>query len=296
MRTFVKVVRHNSFSEAARELRLSRSVVSKQVAALEKELGVHLIRRTTRTATPTENGLAYYERCAAILAAIDEAERDVTTHQSAPRGLLRVNAPMSFGTLHLSRCFNDFMKRHPDLRIELVLNDEFVEPVQEGFDVTLRIADRPPSALIARAIVPIKRVLCASPDYLARRGMPKTPADLREHACLSYGYLATGNQWKLTANGRDHWIPVPWAICTNNAEVLREIAVAGCGITLLPTFIAGADLREGRLRTILGDYKVPPSSLYAMYPPTKNLPSKTRAFIDFVVERFGRKPYWDVPK
>jgi len=294
IRAFTKVVAHGSFAEAARELRLSRSVVSKYVIELETELGVQLLNRTTRSASPTDDGRAYYERCLAILADLEEAELAVTRSQAEPRGLLRVNAPMSFGTLHLGRCMADFMERYPDLQIQLILSDQLVDPVQEGFDVTLRIADLPSSNLIARKIVPARRVICAATAYLERRGTPQTPADLRAHDCLSYGHLATGNQWKLTGPDGDHWIPVPWRLCTNNAEILRDAAVKGNGIALLPTFIAGADLQQGTLRSILTEYRAPELSLYAIYPPNRHLAVKVRAFIDFLVERFGERPYWDL--
>src|SRR5215468_7126944 len=170
IRAFTKVVAHGSFSEAARELRLSRSAVSKYVIDLEGELGVQLLNRTTRSATPTENGQAYYERCRAILADLQEADLLVSRAQAEPRGLLRVNAPMSFGTLHLGRAIPDLMERYPDLQIQLILSDQLVDPVQEGFDVTLRIADLAPSSMIARKIAPALRVICAAPSYLARRG------------------------------------------------------------------------------------------------------------------------------
>ena len=294
MRAFTKVVAHGSFSEAARELRLSRSAVSKYVIDLEQELGVQLLNRTTRSASPTESGQAYYERCLAILAELQEADLLVSRAQAEPRGLLRVNAPMSFGTLHLGGALADFMTRYPQLQVQMILSDQLIDPVQEGFDVTLRIADLPSSNLIARKIVPAQRVVCAAPAYLQRRGLPEKPADLRRHDCLHYGHLATGNQWKLTGPDGDHWIAVPWTLCTNNAEILRDAAVSGRGIALLPTFIAGADLQQGRLRTVLADYRPPELSLYAVYPPTRHLSVKVRAFIDFLVERFGRRPYWDL--
>src|SRR5215510_11132835 len=179
IRAFTRVVAHGSFSEAARELRLSRSAVSKHVIDLEEELGVQLLNRTTRSASPTENGQAYYERCRTILADLDEADRTVSRAQAEPRGLLRVNAPMSFGTLHLGRAVAEFMERYAELQIQLILSDQLIDPVQEGFDVTLRIADLPSSNLIARKIVPAKRVVCASPSYLELRGVPQRPADLR---------------------------------------------------------------------------------------------------------------------
>jgi DNA-binding transcriptional LysR family regulator len=292
IRAFTKVVELGGFSAAAHELRLSRSAVSKYIIELERELGVQLLVRTTRSVAPTQNGQAYYERCVAILSDLAEADLAVARLQAEPRGVLRVNAPMSFGTLHLGRAVADLMARYPDLQVVLVLSDEFVDPVQEGFDVTLRIGDLPSSSLIARKIAPALRVLCASPAYLAQRGTPRHPDDLRAHACLTYGYLATGTQWKLVGPDGDHWIHVAGALCVNNAEVLRDAAVQGRGIALLPTFIAGADLREGRLSAVLADYTAPEIALYAVYPSTRHLSVKVRVFIDFLLARFGR-PYWD---
>src|SRR3954466_9883808 len=166
MRAFVKVVQHGSFSEAARSLRLSRSAVSKHVMELEQQLGVQLLNRTTRSASPTENGRAYYERSVAILAELEEADLAVTSLQAEPRGLLRVNAPMSFGTLHLGPALVDFMEKYPELQIQLTLNDEQVDAVQEGFDITLRIAELASSSLIARRLIGVSRVFCASPAYI----------------------------------------------------------------------------------------------------------------------------------
>ena len=294
IKAFTKVVQHGGFAAAARELNLSRSAVSKYVIDLEQDLGVQLLVRTTRSAAPTENGQAYYERCVAILAELDEADRAVTQLAAEPRGLLRVNAPMSFGTLHLGRAVADFMEKYPQLQIQLILSDQQLDPVQEGFDVTLRIADLPSSSLIERKIAPARRVICAAPSYLAAHGTPQHPDDLRKHACLAYGHLATGNQWKLTGPDGDHWISIPWTLCTNNAEVLRDAAVQGRGIALLPTFIAGADFQQGRLATILPGYQAPEISIYAIYPETRHLSLKVRVFIDFLVERFGGRPYWDL--
>ena len=287
IKAFTKVVQHGSFAAAARELRLSRSAVSKYVIDLEQELGVQLLVRTTRSASPTENGQAYYERCLAILADLEEADVTVTRLQAEPRGILRVNAPMSFGTLHLGPALSDFMERYAELQIQLILSDQQIDPVQEGFDVTLRIADLPSSSLIARKIAPAHRVVCASPSYLQRRGTPQRPSDLREHDCLTYGHLATGKQWKLTGPDGEHWISIPWTLCTNNAEVLCDAAVRGRGIALLPTFIAAAELRRGSLQTILENYEAPEISIYAIYPETRHLSVKVRVFIDFLIERFG---------
>jgi DNA-binding transcriptional LysR family regulator len=293
LRAFVKVVQHGGLSAAARDLRLSRSAVSKYLIDLETDLGVQLLVRTTRNASPTENGLAYYERVVAILSEIDEADAAVGSLQAEPRGILRVNAPMSFGTLHLGTAIADFMEKYPELKIQLVLSDELIDPVREGFDVTLRIADLSSSSLIARKILPAPRVICASPSYLQRRGTPQHPDELREHECLTYGHLATGHQWKLTGPDGDHWIQIPWTLCTNNAEVLRDAAVKGRGLALLPTFIAGDDLQTGALMTVLKEYKAPEISVYVIYSQTKHLSVKIRVFIDFLVERFGGRREWE---
>ncbi len=293
LRAFVKVVELGSFSEAGRQLRLSRSAISKYVGELEESLGVQLLNRTTRHASPTESGQTYFERAMTILADIDAADQAVAQAQSSPRGLLRVNAPMSFGTLQLGPAVADFMAECPELQIQLVLSDDQVDPMQGGFDVTLRIADLESSSLIARKIVAIDRAVCASPDYLKENSAPKLPEDLRKHALLTYGFLLTGNQWKLTGKDGDHWIQPSWTLCVNNAEVLCDAAVKGRGIALLPTFIAGNALRDGRLQRVLKPYKAPPLTLYAIYPPTRHLAVKVRLFIDFLVARFAGVPSWD---
>jgi DNA-binding transcriptional LysR family regulator len=288
LRAFVKVVETASFSEAGRRLRISRSAVSKYVAELEQDLGVQLLSRTTRRVTPTENGQAYYERAVPILADLEAADLAVTQLQAKPRGLLRVNAPMSFGTMQLGPAIAEFMQLYPDLQIQLALSDEHVDPVQDGLDVTLRIAELESSSLIARKLMPIDRIVCASPDYLHKHGTPKHPSDLRDHDCLTYGYLSTGNQWKLTGKDGDHWINPRWTLCANNAEVLCDAAVAGRGVAVLPVFIADAALKRGALQSVLADYSTPPLTLYAIYPPTRHLAVKVRLFIDYLVKRFGK--------
>jgi DNA-binding transcriptional LysR family regulator len=291
LRAFVKVVEHGSFSEAARALRQSRSAVSKHVIELEQELGVQLLARTTRSAAPTENGRAYYERAVAILADLDEADLAVAQLHAEPRGLLRVNAPMSFGTLKLGPALVAFMEKYPELQVQLTLSDEQIDAVQEGFDVTLRIAELAASSLIARRLLGVPRVFCASPAYITRRGTPEHPKDLKTHDCLTYGFLATGNQWKLIGSDGEHFVSVPWTLCVNNAEVLKQAALAGRGIALLPTFIAGTTLDDGTLVPVLDKYHAPEIALYAIYPPTRHLSSKVRLFIDFLVERFSARSW-----
>jgi DNA-binding transcriptional LysR family regulator len=291
LRAFAKVVEHGSFSDAARALRLSRSAVSKYVIDLERELGVQLLNRTTRSASPTENGRAYYERAVAILADLEEADLAVARLQAEPRGLLRINAPMSFGTLQLGPALAAFMEKFPELQIQLTLSDEQVDAVQEGFDITLRIAELAASSLIARRLLGVPRAFCAAPAYIARRGAPTHPRDLKEHDCLTYGFLATGNQWKLIGPDGEHWVSVPWRLCANNAEVLEQAARDGRGIALLPRFIAGAALDAGDLVPVLENYRAPDIALYAIYPPTRHLSSKVRLFIDFLVGRFSDRTW-----
>ena len=173
--------------------------------------------------------------------------------------------------------------------MQLTLSDEQIDAVQEGFDVTLRIAELASSSLIARRLLGIARVFCASPEYIERRGVPEYPKDLKNHDCLTYGFLATGNQWKLIGPDGEHSVPVSWRLCANNAEVLKHAALGGRGIALLPTFIAGSALTSGMLIPVLEKYQAPEIALYAIYPPTRHLSSKVRLFIDFLVKRFGER-------
>lgn len=287
MRAFTKVVTHGSFTEAARDMLLSRSAISKYVMDLESDLGVQLLNRTTQSVSPTDIGHRYYERCIAILADIEEAELTLADSQAQPRGPLRVNAPMSFGTKYLGHAISDFMGRYPELQISLVLSDEQLDTVQEGFDVTIRLTDSPPLGLVGRKIGGIARSLCASPSYLEREGIPKHPSDLLNHTCLSYSYLASGLQWRLVGTDGPHNIQVPWFLCSNNGEVLRDVAIDGRGIALLPTFIISSQLQDGALVSVLSDYKTPDMSICALYPSTRYVPVKLRVFIDFLVERFA---------
>lgn len=287
MRAFTKVVAHGSFTEAARDMLLSRSAISKYVMDLEADLGVQLLNRTTQSVSPTDIGHRHYERCIAILADIEDAELALSHAQVQPRGLLRVNAPMSFGTKYLGHTISDFMERYPELQISLVLSDEQLDTVQEGFDVTIRLTDSPPLGLIGRKIGGVARTLCASPAYIERAGIPKHPSDLLNHTCLSYSYLASGLQWRLSGADGDHNIQVPWLLCSNNGEILRDVAIDGRGIALLPTFIVAAQLHDGGLVQVLSNFNAPEMSICALYPSTRYVPVKLRVFIDFLVERFA---------
>lgn len=294
LQAFAAVIEQGSFTAAADRLGISRSAVSKLVANLETHLGVQLLNRTTRHVAATEAGSAYYERSVSILAELDAADRAITDLQAAPRGTIRLNAPMSFGTLHLADALADFMADWPDLRIEATLSDSQVDLVEEGYDLVLRIADLQDSSLIARRLSPVRRVVCAAPSYLDKYGVPDHPRDLRRHRCLQYGYLATGNTWRLHGPDGRHTIRLNGVLCSNNAEMLCAGAVRGLGIALLPTFIAGPDLQIGKLATVLPEYRAPEIALYAVYPPARQLPAKIRLLIDFLRSRFGDEPAWDL--
>ena len=294
LEAFVRVAETRSFSEAAKKLKASKSAVSRQVSALEAELGARLFHRTTRSLTLTEAGQGYYDRATRILADLDEANLAVSQLQAAPRGLLRVNAPMSFGFLHLAEAIPDFLSVYPDISVEMTMNDRFVDLVDEGFDVAVRIGALTDSSLIARRLAPIRRVLCASPAYFAARGRPETPEDIKAHDCLCNSNIATGREWRFVGrDGKPIHIEVKGRLSANNGDALRVAALNGLGIVTLPTFIVGADLQAGRLVCALDDFLPQTLSLNAVYPHARHLSPKVRAFVDFLSRRFGPQPYWD---
>jgi DNA-binding transcriptional LysR family regulator len=292
MNVLTRVVSSGSFAEAARRLGVTRSAISKAITQLEQELGVRLLDRTTRRVTPTEAGLAYYERCLAILAQISETEAQVSRLHDEPKGVLKVNGPMSFGTLYLGSAIADFMDRYRDLKVELTLSDRMIDPLEEGVDVTVRIGAMVDSSLIARRISTARVLLVASPEYLARNGMPKTPADLVGHKCLHYGHSTTVPRWPLTDNGTSITVPVAACLSSNNGDTLRDAAVKGIGIARQPSFIVGSDIAAGRLVVVLPDFPPQDVTIHALYAPNRFLAAKSRVFIDFLVERFGR-PVWE---
>ena len=293
MNAFAKVVARGSFAEAGRTLGLTRSAVSKAVIELEQLLGVRLLARSTRHVAPTEAGRAYYERCLDVIARIEETELEVSRLHNEPRGVLRVNAPVSFGVLHLGPAIAEFLASHPDLRIELALNDRFVDPIEEGVDVTVRIAELADSGLVARRLAPARRVLVASPAYLRSRGAPAGPAELAGHRCLNYGHTTVLQRWRLVQAGKPVDVPIGAVMCSNNGDVLRAAALAGQGIAKLPTFLVGEDIAARRLRPVLDAYPPTTLGIHALWAPSRYLAAKTRVFVDFLVERFGPQPAWD---
>ena len=293
MQAFSKVVALGSFAEAGRALGITRSAVSKAVMELERVLGARLLDRTTRHVSPTHAGRAYYERCIDILAAIDETELQVTALHDQPRGVLKVNAPMSFGTLHLAGAIAGFAASYRDLTIEMTLSDRFVNPLEDGIDVTIRIGVMEDSSMIARRLCPCRRMLVASPAYLAAHGVPRSPDDLSAHRCLVYGHSTSLQKWDLRTGADIRRVPVAAAMCSNNGEILAAAAVAGNGITNLPTFITGPDIAAGRLVVVLPDHQPTTLDVFALYAPSRHLAMKSRLLIDFLVDRFTDQPAWD---
>jgi DNA-binding transcriptional LysR family regulator len=294
MEVFAEVVEAEGFSAAARRLGLSKSAVSKQVGRLEDRLGVRLLNRTTRRLSLTEAGTTFHAACRRVLDEAETAERAVSNLAAAPRGLLKLNAPMSFGFLHLSGAIPAFHARFPQIIVEAAMNDRFVDLIQEGYDVALRIGDLRDSSLVARRIAPCRAVLCASPGYLDRRGRPARPEDLAGHDCLLYANNDTPREWTVTGPGGRQSIAVTGPLIANNGDVLCSAALGGMGITRLPTFIVGPHLRDGRLEVVLPGFPLPDQGIHAVYPHSRNLSVKVRVFVDFLAGRFGPEPYWDV--
>lgn len=293
MNAFVKVVALGSYAEAGRALGLTRSAVSKAVMELEQLLGARLLDRTTRRVSATEAGRAYYDSCVDVLARVEETELQVSRLHDEPKGILKINAPMSFGSLYVGPLIASFMSTYPDLKVELTLNDRFIDPIEEGVDVTLRIAILADSSLIARRLAPARRVLVASADYLRASGEPADPAELIRHRCLNYGHSTTLQRWQLTHGGQSIQVPINSQLCSNNGDVLRAAALGGQGIAKLPTFLVGPDIKAGRLRVILPAYAPTELGLFALYAPNRYLAAKTRLLIDFLAARFGDTPEWD---
>ena len=291
---FVAVVENSGFSAAARTLGISKSAVSKRINQLEAHLGVRLLHRTTRKLSLTEAGERYFEHAAQALTAAGQAEDAVTELQGEPQGNLKISSPMSFGRLHVAPLIPKLLQRHPKLQIDLVMDDRKVDLVAGGFDVAIRAGNLPDSTLIARKLAPLRQVLCASPDYIDRYGRPGTPAELSGHNCVLYSYSSDAGEWTLIGESGPETVTVSGSYQVNNSEALLEALREGVGIGRLPTFVAGPDLKTGRLVKLFESYRLPDFTLYAVFPERQYLPAKVRAFLDFAIEYFGGDhPYWD---
>src|SRR5437870_11471006 len=296
MAVFSRVVAAGSLSAAARELGLSPALVSRRHAALESRLGVRLINRTTRSLNLTVEGSRYYDVCTRVLTEIEEADAEVSVGRVEPRGALKVSLPASFGHQHVAPLVPQFAARYPKVELALSLSDRNVNIMDEGFDVGVCIADLQDSSLAARKLAPNRRVVCASPAYLAAHGTPRTPEDLAQHNCLITSEFAASWEYK-APDGRSAALRVQGRYACDNWEVLREWALAGLGIALKSTWDVYRQLQDGSLVALVPGYAVHSDvAIYAVYPHRRFLPAKTRVFIEFLAQSFGPEPYWDAPE
>ncbi len=293
MEVFVKVVETGSFVAASDALGISRPMASKHVASLESTLGVRLLNRTTRTLSLTEAGRSFHLRCKSIFEEIDTAMAEAGNLQVEPKGQLRINAPLTFGRAHLTHAIAAFQHAHPGIAIDLTLNDRVVDIVDEGFDLAIRIGLLADSSLIARKLAPCRMMVCTSPGYLERCGTPAHPADLAEHNCLIYTYASQEKRWHFETPEGEIDVPVGGDFRANFGEAVIEAAVAGRGIVLEPTFTLAPYLAGGRLVPVLTSFKPRDLAIHAVYPATRLLPRKVRAFMDHLSAAFGPEPYWD---
>jgi DNA-binding transcriptional LysR family regulator len=293
LEVFVRVAGAGSLSAAARAMGMSQTMVTKHVAALESRLGVKLFHRTTRRLSITEAGRNYLESSGRILAEIEAADAAVAADRVEPRGLLRLNAPVSFGARQIAPLFAEFALRHPRVTVELGLNDRLVDLVEEGWDLAIRIGNLSNSSLIARRIAPCRIAVCAAPSYLKARGTPRTVASLADHNCLGYtlSQRTPIDRWVF---GADVGVQISGNLRANNGDALRAAAIAGQGIIHQPTFIVADDIRDGRLVALTLDQPtVELGGIYAVFLPDRHPPARVRAFIDFVAGRFAPEPPWD---
>lgn len=296
LRLFTLVAEGKSFTKAAEKLGLSKSAASRRIGELEARLGARLFNRTTRHISLTQVGEGFHARVSQALEALEEAERSVASQHQAPRGTLKLAAPMSFGFVHLSGAIADFMGLYPEVAVDMDLSDRYVDLVEEGYDLAVRVGRLKDSSLVARRLCPARAVICASPHYLARRGTPMDPADLADHDCLIYTNIPNPEQWTFrTAPGSEATrnVRITGRLRANNGDALREAAIHGQGLALLPTFIVGDALSAGRLVPVLDNFLLPPGAVHAVYPANRHLSPKVRAFVDFLAGRFGPVPYWD---
>ncbi len=293
LQSLIAVAETGGVSQAARRLGTTKSVVSRRLAELEARLGARLVNRAPRGLTLTEAGLRFFDRARRIVADLGEAEEEAGRDQAVARGTLRVAAPVSFGTLYLSPALCGFTAEHPLVDLDLDLDDRMVDLVHGGYDLAVRIGRLPDSSLVARAVSPHRHVVVASPAYLGRRGVPAGPDALRDHDCLLYSNREHSPAWTLKRGLEAESFPVRPKMRSNNGDILRDAAISGLGIALLPTFIVGPAIRRGDLRVILAEHAPSPTAISAVYPASRHLPSKVRVFVEFLRARFGPDPPWD---
>lgn len=295
MSIFAKVAETGSFSATARALGVSNSVISKYVSGLEEKLGVTLIQRNTRRLVLTDVGLGYLERCRRIISDVEEADRAASNEHAQPQGVLRINSALSFGLRHLGPVISGYATAHPEVTVDITLDDRRVDILEEAYDLAIRIGELEDSTLIARKFASVRRVCAASPDYIARHGEPMHPRDLKRHNCLIYARGGWSEPW-LMEFGDGEGGPIlaesTGNIISNNGDLILASAVEGAGIISMPDFIVWDSIRDGRLVQVLKGYDFPEVGIYAIYPPTRHLSAKIRTFVDQLVAHFSPEPAW----
>ena len=293
MNVFVRIVEAGGIGKAADQLGVAKSGISRRLMALETRLGAPLINRTTRSSSLTTIGREYYVRAVKLIGDVSELDALATSEGTSLEGPLRLAVPLSFGLSHLSPAIDIFAREHPGLTINIDFSDYQVDLVEQGVDLAIRIADLNDSSLQARRLCPIRLLLCASPSYLEKHGIPQRPEDLRTHQVLGYN-LGSGQTIRLIdGRGDEQLIQTSTRMAANNGDFLCDMAISGHGIVVLPTFIAWQNLSTRKLVPVLESYTIPALNAWAVYPKTRYLSQRVRRFIDFMAERFGNKPYWD---
>jgi DNA-binding transcriptional LysR family regulator len=295
MAVFVAAADEGSLSRAARRFGLSASMAGKHVSAIETELNIRLMQRSTRKLSLTDAGRAYYARCKRILEDVDDANREASDEQQTVRGVLRITVPLTFGAMHLGGVLARYLDQHPAVTVEVMLDDRYLDLLGEGIDVAIRIGRLLDSDLIARRLGPCRMVFCAAPDFLRRYGTPTNVEELRRAPRLAFSEAVSAGDWILTdPAGRSHVIDGPVRIAANNTQMLLAAALAGAGIAYGPTFVFGERIAAGELIALLPDHRTADLAIHALYPTTRNISLKARRFIDHLVASFGDEPPWDV--
>ena len=287
MRMYVAVVEGGSFAAAADKLEISRAMVSKQIQKLEEHLGTRLMNRTTRRLSLTETGRAFYDRSTEILQDVEDAEQIAGHMTRTPQGVLRVTIPLSYGQHRLATIIGAYTQAYPQVQLDIALSDRKVDLIEDGFDLAVRIGALPQSDLIARKIGGVRSIVCASPDYVARHGAPRTPQELSGHACLGYSLTGSGADWRFETPDGPLVVPISGPIRADNGDIIRLAGLSGAGILFQPHFIVGDDLAAGRLVQLLPGWQSAELGVYAVYPSRKHLSAKVRTFVDFLAEALG---------
>jgi DNA-binding transcriptional LysR family regulator len=290
MQTFVRVVDAGSFTAVATQLNTTQPTISRQIAALEEHLGCRLLTRTTRTLTLTDDGRAFYEHALRALEALSEAENAVGRRRSKPSGLLRIATPVVFGRLHIVPRLPAFLKRYPDVSIDLVMSDTFTDLAEQGIDLAIRVGEITDPGLIAKRIGLVRRVTVASPAYLKAHGSPRTPPDLTDHACIIYTRLSTGSRWLFEGPSGPIAVDVKGRYQADNSEAVREGVIAGLGIAVIPVFAFTAEIERGKVKVLLKDYEPRQLPMHAVYPSRRYVPLKVRVMIDYLAHEFVLDP------